>query len=357
MHKYLFAKKIIFTFFILAFLAILVYVIYRPNNLEIETTLINPIQIQSYGDCVYFLDTEEPARKIKKYENGKIYEAIPWLPKTFFKPEQYILGFAVIDENKLIILTRKYPEQPVQSIDDLPLITEHSFYLIDGNRKKTVHITSMTGTDGPSNYGQGQTFFDLDKDNNIYLPLHNKILKITPKGENVVLTSIDKLPPGILDTLLPSIDKDKISFRRIAVGPNNFFTLLSDGTYDSVIVEMDQEGNFIKSHDLNYAKSDSQFETSGNLLKLLKFYDGVIFIENYYELYKYDLKTKSLEKIFDEPLGDIHKWDVVDLAPTDDGYLLLVTDSDTGNCVYVWKLSDDNTLQMDYLSTSNSHEK
>ena len=346
MNKHLLVQKLTLTFVILTFLVLLVYAMHRSIDQEIETTLINPIQIQSYGDCVYFLDMDEPTNKIKKYENGKIYDAVPWLPKTFFKPKQYIMGFDVINEHKLVILTKKYQEQPVEEFEDPSQKTEYSFYLLDGKTKKAVQITSMMGIGAPDSYGQGQAFFDLDQDNNIYISCYEELLKVTPNGENIVLASIETLPPDI--------GKDKIDFAHSAVGPNSLFTILSEESYNSVLIEMDKEGNFIKSHDLDYAKSDAQFENTGKSLRFVKFYDGVIFIENYYELYKYDLTTESLTKIFDEPLGEVHKWDVVDMAQTDDGYLLLVTDSDTGNCVFVWKLTDDNVLQMDYLSTSNT---
>ncbi|WP_449240313.1 hypothetical protein [Desulfoscipio gibsoniae] len=161
-----------------------------------------------------------------------------------------------------------------------------------------------------------------------------ELIKITPDGKSFVLTSLDMLPQSILE--------DAAGFYQSSVSPQRIFTILEKKDSRKVIIEIDKDGKFIKEHDL-FEKGLSGF---------IKFYEGDLFIRSYHVLYKYDLETGALENIFDEPLDKLHHHDVVDLAKTDNGYLLLVTNSDTGNYTDVWKLRNDGTLQRDFIETN-----
>ncbi|MDI6908062.1 MAG: hypothetical protein QMC81_11335, partial [Thermoanaerobacterales bacterium] len=77
-----------------------------------------------------------------------------------------------------------------------------------------------------------------------------------------------------------------------------------------------------------------------------------LFIEDNGKLYNYRLDTGSLRRLFDVALDNLHYWRVIDLAKTGDGgYVLLVTDSDTGNFTRVWKLLKDGTPVGNFIST------
>ncbi|WP_066640629.1 hypothetical protein [Desulfolucanica intricata] len=314
---------------------------------KVKTNLINPVQVNSFQSVVYFLDKDisnNSIDSIKKYENGNIYDVSYWVSKDFLKTNR-IIGLDLMDSNKFIILTEKKPLRIIREPKDVPLQNNYAVYLLDDNKKQMQKLFSKTvnSNNGFIQNMFGQVFINTDKDGNVYLPFSKEVVRISAKGKQNVILSLGNLPN--------EIKENAIGFYQIAATSDRLFILLKiripgeQFLSNNIMIETDKNGKFIKTHQL-FTKSE---------IRLIKSFDNSIFIVNREQLYQYNPKTKSIKKLFDEPLDDIHKWIVFDISQISNGYILLVTDSDTGNLTRIWKLTGEE-LQKDFLITNSTRD-
>lgn len=283
---------------------------------KVKSRLNNPTQIEVHGNYLYFLDTYSA---IKIYDRGIIYDLTSWLPEGF-KKENKIMDFAVVNPSKIVALTGS------------------SLYMIDARKKEIKKIFS-----DKDNF----TSMDLDQKGNFYLVSAKQVVKITPEGEKSLFFALENLPSGY--------HQEDAYFSGIFVGKNDhlFVEFHKNIPFSNIVFELDGGGNITNVYDLKKIIEKGFSTTSG--ARMLDYEDFSLFIvDDRGKLYKYRPGTGSLRKLFDVALGDFHYWHVIDLVKTSDDfdeYVLLVTDSDTGNFARVWKLLKDGTPVGNFIST------
>jgi hypothetical protein len=285
---------------------------------KVKSQLNNPTQIEVHENYLYFLDTYSA---IKIYDRGTIYDLTSWLPEGF-KKENIIMEFAVVNPSKIAALTGS------------------SLYLIDVQKKEIKKIFS-----DKDNF----TSMDLDQKGNFYLISAKQVLRITPEGEKSLFFAFENLPSDQR--------QEDAYFSGIFVGKNDhlFVELHKTIPFSNIVFELDGRGNITDTYDLRKIIEKSFSTTSA--ARILDYQDFSLFIvDTRGKLYKYRPGTGSLRKLFDVALGDgdFHYWRVIDLVKISDDfdeYVLLVTDSDTGNFARVWKLLKDGTPVGNFIST------
>lgn len=306
--------------------------------------LNNPTQIEADGENLYFLDysldktTKQYQQTIKMYNKGYVYDITGWLPSEFRKDYQ-IKYFKVLSPSQLVILTQTYPPRDWwKDQDNLPVI-EHAVYLLDLSKKNMQKIYTKELV-----YSDTINSIDVDTDGSFYLTFEKQVLKVAPDGQETEIIG--------LNDLAPELQQQKARFYGILKGKYDriFVELVQKVPTDipstaqsTTLLEVNGQGEIIKSHD----------PFPGKFFRSLKYEDYTLFSTHYGRLYSYrpGLNTKGGSKLFDVALGDIHYWVVTDMAVYNNEYILLVTDSDTGNSTRVWKLLRDGTIIGNFIST------
>ncbi len=284
---------------------------------KVKSQLNNPSQIEVHENYLYFLDKYSA---IKIYDRGTIYDLTSWLPEGF-KKENIIMEFAVVNPSKIAALTGS------------------SLYLIDVRKKEIKKIFS-----DKNNY----TSMDLDQKGNFYLVSAKQVLKITLEGEKTLFFAFENLPSDQ--------QQEDAYFSGIFVGKNDhlFVELHKRIPFSNIVFELDGRGNITDTYDLRKIITKS-FSTTSSTIRILDYQDFSLYIvDTGGNLYKYGPGTGSLRKLFNVALDNFHYWRVIDLVKISDDfdeYILLVTDSDTGNFARVWKLLKDGTPIGNFIST------
>ncbi|WP_041284923.1 hypothetical protein [Desulfoscipio gibsoniae] len=299
---------------------------------KVKSQLNNPTQIESYDHYLYFLDNYST---IKMYDHGEIYDLMAWIPEEQEIKKGTIEDFSVVSPLKLVVLNCQYEQGVVQ---------ESTLNLIDVEKKEIKKIFSKKKPPALlSNYNS----LDVDQKGNFYLSSAKQVLRMTPEGKENVIFDFDNLPSNQR--------QQDAYFSKLLVGKNDhLFVVLQNNThpphyndFSRVVLELNSSGDIINTY-----KPQDILKTRDPWVPVLEYEDDSLFFRHAWELYRYRLSTGILQQIFDGALDEMYYWEVVDLIKTGDGeYVLLITDSDTGNCTRVWKLLKDGTPIANFIST------
>jgi len=344
MHKLLInhGKMPHFTLIILMVLALLILIITAitscaSRSWQVKSQLNNPTQIEAYEHYLYFLDNNS----IKMYDQGEIYDLTAWLPEkqTIRKSKVGAAGtytsiedFTIVSPLQLAILSH--------SLGEAAVVQESTLNLINVQNKEIKKIFSKK-----DNYNS----LAMDQKDNFYLSSPTQVLRITPAGrENVVFDSKN----------LPFNQRQQDAyFSKISVGKNDHlfvvFEKRNQADFRRIVFELNGNGDIVNTYNpQDILKSQHPW------ISVLKYEDNAVFLNDTGKLYKYSPGIGKLKLLFDIAIDEIHYWVVEDLVERDNGeYVLLVTDSDTGNYREVWKLLKFDRPVANFISTEVTREE
>lgn len=294
---------------------------------KVKSQLNNPTQIESYDNYLYFLDNYST---IKMYDRGEIYDLTAWIPEEQKIKKGTIEDFSVVSPLKLAVLN-------CYTAGKQAIVQESTLNLIDVETKEIKKLFSAQ---------EYYNSLDVDQEGNFYLSSAKQVLRITPEGKKNAIFDLASLPSNQR--------QQDAYFSKLLVGKNeHLFIVLEKRAYNdfsTIILELNSSGDIINS----YVPQDILKNRYPSWTLALKYEDNSLFFRSGGKLYKWGIPglPNDLQMLFNIAINDIHYWEVIDLVKTSDGeYVLLVTNSDTGNYTEVWKLVKMGRPVINFIST------